>query len=432
MSKKLQEKMAQRVAEKAKEVKMPETKAPKEPAVSTKEFNPKTASKEERDVLGLVGMMKQIRAAKGQTLTGADRDSIDAKIKGLKAVSLTTDAALDDTLASGPASGMVERDIWNDTNASKIFNYKEIQENGQHEILEDTKMKAYRVAEGDTGTQSNSAYTLMRYELDKIMATTGASYEALADSIIDLASEKMADLRRSMAEGTELAIISGDNTATHMDDVDFYGSAFSGTTSTQKAWKGIRRIALSKGTVNFGGSALTDAALFEYILNMQEEGGKYLDDNQVGLGNVVLMTTQNMYNRLRVMADFTDASKSGMASTLAGMGAVNTIGGIPVVISSFMPSLVQADGTVGDGTSGSENTFGSMIMLNKTMFQSYAKSGSIITEMKREPSNQTIEWYTSARYGFNGKYDRPDSAGTVDTTRKYAVAGININLTRAS
>jgi len=429
MSKLIKE-MAQKVAEKAKEAKMPETKAPKEPVVNKKDFNPKFASKEEREVLGLVGMMKQLRAAKGHELTGADRDAIDAKIKGMKAVSLTTDAALDDTFATGPTSGMVERDIWEETNVSRLINYKEVQEGGVHDILENDKLKVYRVAEGDTGTQSNSSYTLMRYELDKIFGTTGASYETLADSLIDVAAEKMADLRRGMAVGTELAIISGDNTATHMDDVDYYGDAFSGTTSTQKSWKGLRRIALSKDTVDFGGAALTDAALFTYILAMQEAGGKYLDANQVAQGNVVLMVTQNLYNRLRLMADYTDASKSGMPSTLAGMGAVNTIGGIPVVISSYMPSLVQADGTVGDGTSGSANTLGSMIMFNKSMFISYAKSGSIITEMKREPSNQTIEWYTSARFGFNGKYDRPDSAGTVDTSHKYAIAGININLTR--
>lgn len=433
MGKTIKELKAEMDAKKAStdNVKMPKTEAPKEKIVHGKSFSAKGADKKDREILSIVGMAKQLRAAEGKGLTDRDKDAV-ARLVGAKAVSLTTDAALDDTFASGPASGLVEKDIWEDTNISKIINYREINEIGQHQVIDDSKLKVYLIGEGDSGTQSNSAYAAKYYDVKKFMGRTGASYETLADSIIDVAAEKLADLRMQMGVYLERAIINGDNTASpgHMDAVDLDGDAYTAT-SPERGWKGLRKITLGKGSIDFGGTTLSDDSFLEKILNMQEEGGKYLDENQIGLGNTFLMLTQNVYNRIKLMNFFTDASKSGLTSSAVAAGAVGTVAGIPVTISSYMPSLTLADGTVGDGTSGSVNQFGSMVLFNKNFFEAYAKSGSMTNESKREPSNQTMEWFTSARYGFNGRYDRPDSTGTIDTARKYAVAGVNINLAKA-
>lgn len=269
----------------------------------------------------------------------------------------------------------------------------------------------------------------MRYEVTKFMGITRATYESVNESIVDIAAEKLADLRKAFAEEWENALVNGDNTvAGHMDATDIYGNAITAAFPI-RAFKGIRHLGITKESVDFGGAAMTDQQFITKVQTMQYNGGKYLNKNAVARGEVALFVDFSVYQRMQTMDAFVDASKAGKASTLAGGAPVDTFMGIPVIVLDFMPQATNATGVI--DAVGANNIYQSMIMANTKMLIAYSKQGSMVSETDRDITNQTLIWTLSSDVGFNGLYDRTDSIGTVDTARKYVVAGVDINVTPA-
>ena len=381
--------------------KAPSVEAPK--AVVTTSVKSHGADADRIGELGYI--VKSIRG----DLNAKELGELDARYK---AIGVTTDIA---KLLPTGFTGTMMRDIQSALKVAALFPYKEVTP-GQYDSIALNGITAYLVNEATDGTDSAESYTTMIYLVKKIMARVQKSYEALDDSLINLAEEVRMGVIDSIARAIEAAVVNGDDTATHMD-------AGVGATSPLKAFKGVRKLALAKGTVDAGGAAMTEADWLEKISEAQEAGGLYLDDNQVSQGKVVLLVTQNTYNKLRMLPSFLTKDKAAGNATLFG-AAVDSVFGIPVVMTSDIPVSVNASGVV-DAVSGN-NTKTSAVLLNRDYFRFYT-TGATLMETDKNISNQSVLFVGSARIGFNGVFDRVDTNPTaVDATRKTAIAIINI------
>lgn len=358
------------------------------------------------DRIGELGYI--VKAIRGE-LNAKEVNELDARYK---AIGVTTDIA---KLLPTGFTGTMMRDIQSALKVAALFPYKEVTP-GQYDSIALNGITAYLVSEATDGTDSAESYTTMIYLVKKVMARVQKSYEALDDSLINLAEEVRMGVINSIARAIEAAVVNGDDTATHMD-------AGIGATSPLKAFKGVRKLALAKGTVDAGGAAMTEADWLKVISDAQEKGGLYLDDNQVSQGKVALLVTQNSYNKIRMLPSFLTRDKAAGNATLFG-AAVDSVFGIPVVMTSDIPASVNASGVI-DATGGN-NTKASAVLLNRDYFRFYT-TGATMMETDKNISNQSVMFVGSARIGFNGVFDRIDSNPTaIDATRKTAVAIVNI------
>lgn len=357
--------------------------------------------------LGLI--IKSIR--NGAPLLKKEADVLNARTK---AVGVTTDIA---SLLPSGFTGTLWQDIQERLVVTALFPYKQTTP-GAYDSIATHGIEGFLTGEAVDGTDSAESYITMIYLVQKCMAVVRKSYEALDDSLIDLATEVRNGIIDALARSIERAIISGDDTATHMDD-----NANIAANSYLRAFKGLRRLGLSKSTVDFGGAALTEANWLTYISAMQEAGGVYLDELEVSMGNVVLLVDQNSYNQIRMFPSFLTKEKAGMG-TLFG-APVASIFGVPVVMTPYLP-IVDATGVV-DGALPANNTKSTAVMVNRDTCVYYA-TGTPMMEIDRNIVNQHVITTGSVRVGFNSKFDRLDSNPTaVDATRKNIVVGININ-----
>jgi len=361
------------------------------------------------EVIGELGYIA--KAVRGGDLSTLDMVDLGDRFK---AVGLTTDIAA--LLPSG-FTGALLRDVQAKLVVTGLFPYKEVNP-GQYDTFALHGITGYLANENTAGTESTETYATMIYLVAKCMATVKKSYEAVDQSLIPLADEVRMGIIDALARAVESAVMNGDNTATHMD-------AGVAATSYTKAFKGIRKLALAKGTVDGAsvGANLTEAEWLKLISAAQEKGGLYLDDGQVSQGKVVLFVTQNIYNQLRMLPSFLTRDKAAGNATLFG-APVDTIFGMPVVMSSYIPASVNASGVI-DAT-GANNTKTMAVMVNRDYFKYYT-TGASLMETFRDIYAQNIGFVGSIHAGFNGVFDRLTSdTNAIDATRKTAIALINI------
>lgn len=355
-----------------------------------------------------------VNKARGGQLTQTEVSEFDARFK---AIGVTTDIA---SLLPSGFTGALLHDIQKRLVVTNLFPYKSTAA-GQYDSIATYGITGYLIAEATAGTESSESYINMIYLVEKCMAVVKKSYEALDDSLIDLASEVRMGIIDALARAIENAIINGDNTATHMDDATNAGIV---AKDYRKAFKGLRKLGLGKATVDFGGSALTEADWLKYISAMQDAGGVYLDNQEASRGNVVLVVNGNVYNQLRMLPSFLTKEKAGNMATLFG-APVDTIFGMPVIMTPYLPK-VNAAGVV-DATAGN-NTKGTIVMVNKETCRYYS-TGSTLLETDRDIYTQFIGFTGSIQVGFNSIFDRlASSPDSIDATRKNIVIGRNINL----
>lgn len=353
------------------------------------------------------------KAARGGVLADADMKDLDGRFK---AVGLTSDIA---SLLPTGFTGAMTRDIQARLVVTALFPYKETTP-GQYDSIALNGITGFMTAENVAGTESTEAYTTMVYLVKKCMAVVKKSYEALDDSLIPLAEEVRMGIIDALARSIENAVINGDSTATHMDDATI---AAIGANDYRRAFKGLRRLALSKGTADAGGAAMTEANWLTLISAAQEKGGVYLDDMQASQGKVVLLVSQNVYNQLRMLPSFLTKEKAAGNATLFG-APVDSVFGIPVIMTPYIPVSVNATGVV--DAIADNNTKAMAVMLNRDYFKYYT-TGAAMLESDKDVYTQFVGFAGSLRAGFNGLFDRVDTNPTaVDATRKTAIAIVNI------
>jgi len=329
-----------------------------------------------------------------------------------KAIGVTGD--ITEALPDG-FTGTLLRDIQDALNVAKLFGMGQICKQGTaHDLIAVYVIEAYLTAEANATTQSTEGYITFVKTTKKIMAEVAKSYEMIDDALIDLAAEVRSGLVRAIAEGIEQAVINGDITNT-MDDGIAAGSA-------RNVCNGLRKHALGKGTVDFGGAALTEAQMFQFIINMQLAGELYLNDTEVAKGNVVLVVDNYTYSKFRLYDSFRTLDKAGRLATLFG-GTVGSVFNIPVIPTTLLP-VVDAAGVI--NATGGLNVLSTAVMVNTDTFKLFS-TGTVISENDRDISTQHIKWTSSLRFGFSSIYDSTEAApNVIVSTYKNAIAGINI------
>ena len=375
----------------------------------------KAAGLDAERIAEIAYVAKSMRREIGQDgLLASDTKDLDGRFK---AVGVTGDIA--ELLPTG-FTGALWHDIQERLVITSLFPYKEVSP-GQYDSIATHGITGYLTAENITATESGESYITMIYLVAKCMAAVKKSYEVLDDSLIPLAQEVRAGIIDALARAIEGAVVNGDNTVPHMDDAGTTGSVVPAA-SYARAYKGLRKLGLGKAPVDFGGAALTEAEMFAKIMEMQEAGGLYTDDQTVGRGELVLIVDQNLYNKLRVYTSFLTKDKAGLG-TLFGMD-VSSVFGIPVIQTPFLP-VTTATGVVDDAVPGN-NTKGTCVLVNKSTMKYYA-TGTPLMETDKDIYTQFIGFTGSVRTGFNSIFDRLDSApNDIDATRVNVVSGINI------
>ena len=389
-------------ATKAVEASAPSVSAPKARVANTMKGMSKDAQR-----IGEIGYI--VKTIRDGQLTETEVKELDAR---MKAIGVTGD--ISELLPSGFTGALIQ-DLRDQLVVTGLFPYKETAP-GQYDSIALHGITGYLTSEATDGTDSAESYTTMMYLVEKCMAVVRKSYEALDDSLIPLAQEVRNGIVAALAEAIEAAVVSGDNSATHMD------ADVTAANDYRKAFKGIRKLGLGKATVDFGGAALTQNDWLKYISAMQEAGGNYLNDLEVSKGNVFLLVDQNVYNQLRMLDAFLTRDKAAGAATLFGR-PVDSVFNIPVIMTPYLPT-VNASGVV-DSTAAN-NTKSAVYMVNKNYFKFYT-TGTPLMETDKNIVNQSIIFTGSVRAGFSGVFDRKASdPSAIDATKPTIVAGVNI------
>lgn len=353
------------------------------------------------------------KAARGGDLANADIADLDSRFK---AVGVTTDVS---SLLPRGFTGALVRDIQASLIVTALFPFKEVSP-GQYDSVSLNGIAGYMISENGASIDSTGTYTTMMYLVRKCMTTVKKTYEALDDTLIPLAEEIRTGIIEALAQAIENAVINGDSTTVHMDDATI---AAIGASDFRRAFKGLRRLALSKGTADAGGAVMTEAAWLALISSAQEKGGRYLDDMQASQGKVVLLVPQNVYNQLRMLPSFTTKDKAGTSATLFG-APLDSIFGIPVMMTPYLPVSVNASGVV--DALAANNVKATAVLVNRDFFKYYT-TGTPLLESDRDIYTQFVGFTGSVRCGFSGVFDRTEvDPSLVDATRKTAIAIINI------
>ena len=348
-----------------------------------------------------------------KTLRGgklADVDAKDLNARG-KAIGVTADlaAALPDGF-----TGSLLMDIQAELNVAKLFNVKQIKGGIAHDLIALYGISAYLNAEATDGTDSAESYTTFVATTNKVMSVVRKSYELLDDSLIDIAAEVRSGIVRAVAEAVEETVINGDIAGTQDAGV--------AANSPIKVSNGLRKTGLGKGTVDFGGAALTEADWLAKIDEMQIAGGVYLDQRAVGRGDVVLVIDQHTYGKIRQFPSYKTLDTAGRMATLFG-GKIETVFDIPFIVTSGLPA-VDALGVV--NAVGASNVLSTCVMVNIATCR-LTMNGNVISEADKNIVNQTFVYTGSLRYGFSSVYDSTEaSPNVINATYKNVIAGINI------
>jgi len=388
------------------------TSAPK-PAGNIGGIASAVGSEQERIVeLGMIA-----KSLRGGTLRDVDLADLDVRAK---AVGVTGDVA--EILPDG-FTGTLLRDIQDSLNVAKLFPMKTIKGGVAHDTIAMHGITAYLTGEAVTGTDSSENYQTFVATTKKVLTIVRKSYELLDDSLIDIASEVRMGIVRAVAEAVEVAVVNGDIAGTQ--DGSTYPAA-----SAARACNGIRYHGLNKISVDASGVDWTvtdggEAQFLTVITNMQDAGGRYLDQNETMKGNVVLIMDQSTYGHVRAFEGFKTKEKAGNVATLFG-GYINTIFDIPFVVTSSMPYKVDVTGVV-DTATPANNVATAMYMLNIDTLRLTA-NGTVLAESDKDITNQTFVYTGSLRFGFASIYDSTEAAiNTVTANQLNVVAAIALD-----
>ncbi len=371
---------------------------------------------------GVVGGMTKLTGDQGKlaelgfiakTLRGGkllDIDVKDLNARG-KAIGVTGDLA--EALPDG-FTGSLLMDIQAELNVAKLFNVKQIKGGIAHDLIALYGISAYLTSEANDGTDSSEDYMTFVATTNKVMSVVRKSYELLDDSLIDIAAEVRSGIVRAVAEAVEETVVNGDIAGTQDDSTP--------AASPVRVSNGLRKTALNKSTVDFGGAAYDGSEFRAKVNEMQLAGGVYLDQRAVDRGDVVLVIDQNTYGNIREFDGYKTLDTAGKLATLFG-GKINTIYDIPFIVTSTLPA-VDASGVI--SATAENNTLSTCVLVNIATCR-LTMNGNVISEADKNIVNQTFVYTGSLRYGFSSVYDSTESSpNVIDNTYKNLVAGINM------
>lgn len=157
-------------------------------------------------------------------------------------------------------------------------------------------------------------------------------------------------IAKSMARTIDAFFLNAD-TATS-GNVNLDGGTPAATSYYLKGNNGIRKVGIANTVVNVGTMDEDD------LLALIDKLGEYGAD----LPNLLFVVSRNVYNKMLGFSNLKTYDKAKDAATIA-RGILANVWGVDILVARDMPATSQADGKVGDGTSGHTNTVGQIALL---------------------------------------------------------------------
>jgi len=161
------------------------------------------------------------------------------------------------------------------------------------------------------------------------------------DSVVAAEPYVMREVARSLVNGVETAVLNGDTAATHMDTV------VTASNDCRKIFQGLRKLAKAPSTdTETDLSTFTDATLRGTVTKLGEYG--------VAVQDLIFLVSVKTY--FKILADTTNFANYQSMDKLGAMainvtGEVGAIGGIPLVVSAYLPETCNnASVDAGTGT----------------------------------------------------------------------------------
>lgn len=212
--------------------------------------------------------------------------------------------------------------------------------------------KARIAAEGATKTAANFGTEKIQLNATKLVEYYEIPEELSEDSAPDFLAAGRAEVVAAQTRASEAAIISGDNDGTHPDSDTQAGAA----DLAEKAWKGLRAIALANSaTTDFGGAAVTHANL----KIMRSRMGKYGSIP----GDLLIIAGPAVYMQLVGLDEVSTVEKFGPMATIL-KGALAAWQGIPIVNAEQFREDLNASGVY----DGMTSTLAGILMVNLKTF----------------------------------------------------------------
>jgi len=216
--------------------------------------------------------------------------------------------------------------------------------------------------------------------------------DALAeDSAIALIPTLQRQIVSDLASAVEDALINGDSSATHMDDISNWNlrgrwgaSGLGGTADHRRAWNGLRKQAFDRMTPDVIGTA--DAS--KLLLLMSNLGE--LNSSQ----RVMITSPEVVVSQLLGLTETLTVDKFGPAATIL-TGQIGNIFGMPIVLSRFMGADLNANGkyTGAGATSG-------MLMVARDSYNIFSRRG-VTVEQDKNITAGAINLVCTERITFN-------------------------------
>jgi len=195
--------------------------------------------------------------------------------------------------------------------------------------------KARLVSEAAAATDANFNTEKLQFDAKKLVEYYILPEELNEDSAPAILELARGEVLAAQIRAVEDAIINGDDSGTHMDS-DVVSAA-----SNQKAWKGLRKLALAaSSTTSFSGAGISKTGLDA----MRKQMGKY-GTNPKELAWVV---GPSVYAQMLNIDEVATLEKFGPQATIL-TGALAVFRGIPIIVSEFVRENLNASG-VYDGT----------------------------------------------------------------------------------
>jgi len=262
--------------------------------------------------------------------------------------------------------------------------------------------KARIAAEATAKSAANFGTEKISFSATKLVEYYEIPEELSEDSAPDFLAAGKSEVVMAQTRASEAAIVSGDNDGTHPDSDTQAGAA----DLAEKAWKGLRVLALdNSSTTDFGNAAVTHANM----KIMRSRLAKY----GVDPGLLLIVAGPIVYQQIVGLDEVSTVEKFGPMATIL-KGALAAWQGIPIVTSEQFREDLSATG-VYDGLT---TTRAGMLILNLKTFWLGQRRPIKVKVMPSLPSED--QWLMAS-------YRRVDFKGyTQSASLKSVQYGINI------
>lgn len=318
-------------------------------AVNTSRFIQQIFNREAKDVIGATAEQDRVASVKG--LLDGNYYGKTVLAPRLKAFSSTGAGVGDEYVPTLLASMFIE-ELQLERAVAGLFQDIKMQSQPYEIPVASGFTKARQIAENTQATDTTFTTSKLTFTSKKMVEYFILPEELNEDAAPDIFALSTRQLSEAHRRGEEAAIINGDDDGTHIDS-DTQAAA---ADVAEKLWKGLRRQALANSangaTTDFGNAVLSSTLL----RTMRQRIGKY----GVNPMDLAWICDPIAYQQFQTLQEVNTIDKFGPRATVI-QGQLDSYMGIPVIVSEFMRSDLNATG-VYDGVTTNRTA---VLLVNK-------------------------------------------------------------------